>query len=207
MLRFIVTSRRRVRPPYKAIAFWLYRFESFSFDFQVILKYIFDILDRMNCLNFSQQSISVKSLIFFLALHLILDNFSVSFQTCSDINLTNAVNRGKNQLSVVLILHATEFSALTGCFLLLLSVWESGFMDTPIHLKGSDLPPKIEKECKAGFYTQIFSAGHKILRNHRTRWLISKYSAAGSAPGAFSTIHSCFRKVLSFYRSCVDGFL
>lgn len=75
---------------------------------------------------------------------------------CSDINLTNAVNRGKNHLSVVLILHAAKFSAPTCFFLVLLPVSESGFMDPPMHLKGTDVPPRNDKECKTGIHTQIF---------------------------------------------------
>jgi len=75
-----------------------------------------------------------------------LDNFSVSFQKCSDINLTNAVNRGKNHLSVMLILHAAECSAPTCCFLFALCILENDFMDITRHLKDSDLPPRNRKE-------------------------------------------------------------
>lgn len=57
-------------------------------------------------------------------------------------------------------------------------------MDTPMHLKGSDLPPRNKKESKAGIHTEIFSTGPRILRNYSITCLISKCSALGPTPAS-----------------------
>lgn len=101
---------------------------------------------------------------------------------CSDINLTNAVNRGKNHLSVVLILHGAKFSAPT-CFfpdfVTRIREWLHGSPNAP---EGQWCATQKWQRVQNRNSHPDFSTRPGILRNYSTRWLISKYSALGPLP-------------------------